>query len=83
MRAAALLNLGTSCLCYPALCAGTHWPPPQVKLPHTLQDQLEQTTAFKSRIAEVAKKHENTIRVLTDEAAQAALSFMLPSRHRA
>eukprot|EP00308_Calcidiscus_leptoporus_P012719 CAMPEP_0119364504 /NCGR_PEP_ID=MMETSP1334-20130426/11408_1 /TAXON_ID=127549 /ORGANISM="Calcidiscus leptoporus, Strain RCC1130" /LENGTH=426 /DNA_ID=CAMNT_0007380221 /DNA_START=72 /DNA_END=1352 /DNA_ORIENTATION=- len=42
----------------------------EVKLPTTLQDQLEQTTAFKSRIAEVAKKHENTIRVLSDEASQ-------------
>eukprot|EP00310_Coccolithus_braarudii_P022130 CAMPEP_0183355166 /NCGR_PEP_ID=MMETSP0164_2-20130417/39391_1 /TAXON_ID=221442 /ORGANISM="Coccolithus pelagicus ssp braarudi, Strain PLY182g" /LENGTH=425 /DNA_ID=CAMNT_0025528195 /DNA_START=39 /DNA_END=1316 /DNA_ORIENTATION=- len=42
----------------------------EVRLPIALQDQLEQTTAFKSRIAEIAKKHENTIRVITDEASQ-------------
>ena len=54
-------------------------PPPQVKLPRNLQEQLEQTTAFKSRIAEVAKKHENTVRVLTDEAAQAAFAFCNPA----
>mmetsp|Transcript_32269 Transcript_32269/g.53324 ORF Transcript_32269/g.53324 Transcript_32269/m.53324 type:complete len:428 (-) Transcript_32269:450-1733(-) len=42
----------------------------EVRLPSKLAETLEQTTTFKTRIAEVAKKHENTIRVLTDEAAQ-------------
>jgi len=43
----------------------------EVRLPQHVADTLEQTTTFKSRIAEVSKKHENTIRVLTDESAQA------------
>merc|ERR1719230_2009364 len=41
-----------------------------VALPRTLATNLEQTTTFRSRIAEVAKKHENSIRVLQDESAQ-------------
>ena len=39
---------------------------------------LEQTTTFKTRIGEVAKKHENTIRVLTDEASQALFAPFSP-----
>merc|ERR1719230_514470 len=39
-------------------------------LPQHLATMLEQTTTFKTRISEVAKKHENTIRVLVDEASQ-------------
>jgi len=42
----------------------------EVRLPRHVADTLEQTTTFKSRIAEISKKHENTIRVLTDEASQ-------------
>merc|ERR1719230_2149474 len=41
-----------------------------VALPPVLAQNLEQTTTFRSRIAEVAKKHENSIRVLQDESAQ-------------
>ena len=41
-----------------------------MRLPRNLAETLEQTTTFKTRIAEVAKKHENTIRVLADEATQ-------------
>jgi len=41
-----------------------------VALPRTLAVNLEQTTTFRTRIAEIAKKHENSIRVLQDEAAQ-------------
>merc|ERR1719440_1365333 len=39
-------------------------------LPRSLALTLEQTTTFRTRIAEVAKKHENAIRVLQDEASQ-------------
>ena len=39
-------------------------------LPRQLAQTLEQTTTFRTRIAEVAKKHENAIRVLQDEAEQ-------------
>merc|ERR1712087_325319 len=42
----------------------------EVRLPKHVADTLEQTTTFRSRISEVAKKHENTIRVLTDESSQ-------------
>merc|ERR1719194_65197 len=34
----------------------------EVRLPQHVADTLEQTTTFKTRIGEVAKKHENTIR---------------------
>jgi len=40
------------------------------RLPRSLAQTLEQTTTFRTRIAEVAKKHENAIRVLADEASQ-------------
>ena len=42
----------------------------EVKLPHHVAQTLEQTTTFRTRIAEIAKKHGNSIRVLQDEAAQ-------------
>ena len=42
----------------------------QVRLPRNLAETLEQTTTFKTKIGEVAKKHENTVRVLQDEASQ-------------
>merc|ERR1719261_1633495 len=42
----------------------------ETRLPRHLAESLEQTTTFKTRISEVAKKHENTIRVLQDEASQ-------------
>ena len=35
-----------------------------VALPRQLAQSLEQTTTFRTRIAEIAKKHENAIRVL-------------------
>ena len=35
-----------------------------VALPRSLAQNLEQTTTFRTRIAEIAKKHENSIRVL-------------------
>lgn len=41
-----------------------------VALPRFVASNLEQTTTFRSRIAEIAKKHENAIRVLQDESAQ-------------
>ena len=41
-----------------------------VALPNDLSRLLEQTTTFRTRIAEVAKRHENSIRVLADEASQ-------------
>jgi hypothetical protein len=41
-----------------------------VALPRNLAGMLEQTTTFKTRISEIAKKHENAIRVLQDDAAQ-------------
>merc|ERR1719424_1691681 len=46
-----------------------------VALPRELSSLLEQTTTFRSRIAEIAKKHENSIRVLQDEASQALESI--------
>ena len=42
----------------------------EAALPRNLAQTLEQTTTFKTRIAEVAKKHENALRVLQDEATQ-------------
>jgi len=42
----------------------------ETRLPRHLAESLEQTTTFRTRISEVAKKHENTIRVLQDEASQ-------------
>tara|TARA_B110001452_G_scaffold52170_1_gene39756 strand:+ start:486 stop:1469 length:984 start_codon:yes stop_codon:yes gene_type:complete len=42
----------------------------ETRLPRILAESLEQTTTFRTRISEVAKKHENTIRVLQDEASQ-------------
>lgn len=42
----------------------------EVRLPRNLAETLEQTTTFKTKIGEVAKKHENTVRVLQDEASQ-------------
>jgi len=50
-------------------------------LPQQLAQMLEQTTTFKTRIAEVAKKHENAIRVLQDEAAQ-NLEQIVRTNHR-
>jgi len=41
-----------------------------VALPPVLAQNLEQTTTFRTRIDEIAKKHGNSIRVLQDEAAQ-------------
>ena len=35
-----------------------------VALPRELSQLLEQTTTFRTRIAEIAKKHENSIRIL-------------------
>jgi len=42
----------------------------EVRLPKHVADTLESTTTYKTRLGEVAKKHENTVRVLADEAAQ-------------
>ena len=50
-------------------------------LPRSLAQMLEQTTTFRTRIAEVAKKHENALRVLQDEAAQ-QLEQIVRSNHR-
>ena len=50
-------------------------------LPRQLAQTLEQTTTFRTRIAEVAKKHENAIRVLQDEAAQ-QLETIVRTNHR-
>ena len=50
-------------------------------LPRGLAQMLEQTTTFRTRIAEVAKKHENAIRVLQDEAAQ-QLEQIVRTNHR-
>jgi len=50
-------------------------------LPVGLAQMLEQTTTFRTRIAEVAKKHENALRVLQDEAAQ-QLETIVRTNHR-
>jgi len=50
-------------------------------LPRHLAQTLEQTTTFRTRIAEVAKKHENALRVLQDEAAQ-QLETIVRTNHR-
>lgn len=41
-----------------------------VKLPPDLQDRLERTTAFKTKMSEQEKSHENRVRVLEDEATR-------------
>ncbi|KAL3767683.1 hypothetical protein ACHAWO_004385 [Cyclotella atomus] len=41
-----------------------------VKLPPDLQDRLEKTTAFKTKMSEQEKIHENRVRVLEDEATR-------------
>jgi len=41
-----------------------------VILPRELQDRLEKTTAFKTKLGEEEKNHENRVRVLEDEAAK-------------
>lgn len=41
-----------------------------VQLPPDLQDRLERTTAFKTKIEEQEKTHENRVRVLNDDAEQ-------------
>eukprot|EP00569_Conticribra_weissflogii_P000405 CAMPEP_0171356762 /NCGR_PEP_ID=MMETSP0878-20121228/45886_1 /TAXON_ID=67004 /ORGANISM="Thalassiosira weissflogii, Strain CCMP1336" /LENGTH=415 /DNA_ID=CAMNT_0011862789 /DNA_START=598 /DNA_END=1845 /DNA_ORIENTATION=- len=41
-----------------------------VKLPPDLQDRLEKTTAFKTKMSEQEKSHENRVRVLEDEATR-------------
>jgi len=50
-------------------------------LPVSLARMLEQTTTFRTRISEVAKKHENALRVLQDEAAQ-QLETIVRTNHR-
>jgi len=42
----------------------------ETALPPDLAAKLEETTTFRTKIAEKAKKHENTIRVLADNASQ-------------
>jgi len=42
----------------------------ETRLPRNLAKSLEDTTTGRTRISEVAKRHENTIRVLQDEASQ-------------
>jgi len=54
----------------------------EVKLPIHMANTLEQTTTFKTRIGEVAKKHENTIRVLTDESSQAIEQVVRTNQRR-
>ncbi|KAL7479853.1 hypothetical protein ACHAW6_005573 [Cyclotella cf. meneghiniana] len=41
-----------------------------VKLPPDLQERLEKTTAFKTKMSEQEKIHENRVRVLEDEATR-------------
>lgn len=41
-----------------------------VKLPSDLQERLEKTTAFKTKMSEQEKIHENRVRVLEDEATR-------------
>mmetsp|Transcript_32007 Transcript_32007/g.95873 ORF Transcript_32007/g.95873 Transcript_32007/m.95873 type:complete len:348 (+) Transcript_32007:280-1323(+) len=41
-----------------------------VKLPPDLQSRLERTTAFKTKMGEQEKSHENRVRVLEDEATK-------------
>lgn len=41
-----------------------------VTLPPDLQDRLERTTAFKTKMSEQEKSHENRVRVLEDEATR-------------
>uniref|UniRef100_A0A7S2HT50 Band 7 domain-containing protein n=1 Tax=Helicotheca tamesis TaxID=374047 RepID=A0A7S2HT50_9STRA len=41
-----------------------------VQLPHDLQLRLERTTAFKTKMGEQEKSHENRVRVLEDEATK-------------
>jgi len=42
----------------------------ETRLPRNLAKSLEDTTTNRTKISEVAKRHENTIRVLQDEASQ-------------
>lgn len=51
-------------------------------LPRGLAQTLEQTTTFRTRIAEVAKKHENALRVLQDEATQALEQIVRTNQRR-
>jgi len=54
----------------------------EVRLPAHMAQTLEQTTTFKTRIGEVAKKHENTIRVLSDEASQSIEQVVRTNQRR-
>jgi hypothetical protein len=51
-------------------------------LPRSLAQTLEQTTTFRTRIAEVAKKHENSLRVLQDEASQQLETIIRTNQRR-
>jgi len=52
-----------------------------VVLPQQLQDRLESTTAFKTRLGEEEKNHENRVHVLQDEATK-GLETILKSNAR-
>jgi len=51
-------------------------------LPRSVAGNLEQTTTFRSRISEIAKKHENVIRVLQDESAQSLEAIVRTNARR-
>jgi len=53
----------------------------ETALPRTLAGTLEETTTFRTKIAEKAKKHENSIRVLSDQASQ-ELEIILRTNQR-
>lgn len=54
----------------------------ETRLPASLAKLLEETTTFRTRIAETAKKHEATIRKLADEASKELESLMRSNQRR-
>jgi regulator of protease activity HflC (stomatin/prohibitin superfamily) len=54
----------------------------ETRLPRDLARLLEETTTFRTRIGEKAKKHETTIRVLADQASQELETLMRTNQRR-
>jgi len=54
----------------------------ETRLPSELANLLEETTTFKTRISETAKKHEATIRKLADDASKELESLMRGNQRR-
>mmetsp|Transcript_24475 Transcript_24475/g.49062 ORF Transcript_24475/g.49062 Transcript_24475/m.49062 type:complete len:385 (-) Transcript_24475:410-1564(-) len=54
----------------------------ETALPRSLAATLEETTTFRTKIAEKAKKHENSIRVLSDQASQELETILRTNQRR-